>query len=263
MLIAFSVGWVQRWETTPATEWTYSLPTDECLDIADQFYGDFLLTWEHTDCATVERQTRQAFDAWQANSNLRFVPVSSQADIEIRLSAADEEQPKLLAWATRDEIVLSRKCWYVDRTFCKSIGSIPRSATFATVVALQLLTGVPLIFIKSSQFQIALSIALISQYFMLYMAVWPCIRCFDLETAMMHEIGHIVGIGHTDDKEYNRPQARVNRRESRHAQQHEHVHVPLKARAHTRTRTRKREQTCVNTAGRHTHTARARAGRYD
>lgn len=155
---------------------------------------------------------RHAFDAWQYNSETVFYETrnTSGADVVIGTEWMDDRQWIALArWHTsadgKGEIRVGiDTCWYTDRHFCHAVNrdmlflSIFMGLTWGIFVCLALynLRSRPIPFVSIPRllmWVIVLSIPALSLG-----SLYPCIICHDFTAVVIHEIGHILGFGHSD-----------------------------------------------------------------
>lgn len=220
-------GWSSTaWDGVPFDGEAAVLP----YNLSEAFYDaamrrsgvSLFFSWHAAARSEVEITARRAFDVWAHNSRVAFSQSDADARIELRareldalaqLSNASDEVAVLGLAARRSSEPLGTariwidrdRCWYADRGFCLlvrdhlallyAVGGgicclglavvLVRVRTPATS-ALDTLT-------RSAAWSVGLGVPLSG------VATYPCFACYDLETVLVHEIGHALGILHADE----------------------------------------------------------------
>ena len=187
---------------------TYNVSTDFCHEILPKFFNDYFLSWKQPSCTDISKTVRNSFDAWQYNTLLYFVQVEGIADVAVTASLNSPKHQ--LAYATTGNVqnavigVSDDKCWYSDRNFC----SVVREYQYLIFVLMSFFFVVSLVqifyvcwrpastIIDATTRIVAWSLA-IGLPLSLF-SVLPCFECFDLQTVMIHEVGHVIGLHHPD-----------------------------------------------------------------
>lgn len=190
---------------------TYNVDTAFCNQLLPRLYEDTVLTWSTFNCDDVKTLIRDSFDEWQHNSMISFLEVTNANDATVTIRADFLSRPSVIAQAgahagggviTIDE----NECWYTDRDFCASVSNHIFLIWFLVCLMWAITAGIGLYLIVRPLSRVD-AIArvvnwaiFISCPLILFSALYPCTYCFDFRYTMMHEVGHILGFGHSDDE---------------------------------------------------------------
>lgn len=198
------------WEgvAPPPPRLTYAVAPAVCPAALASTWSVAALAWSGAPtCAWVSAAVHEAFGTWQANANVTFAEVGWSDAPDVRVAVADEAVSARLAEASPDtrEITLDpAACWYADRAFCHA----------AHRDAFALYAGLGAVWVcglasagwlcrkppqprRAARRLLAWTAALAPP--LLYAALLPCLVCADLAAALAHEVGHVLGLGHSDD----------------------------------------------------------------
>lgn len=198
---------------------TYSASKTFCNDILHRFWEDRILSFHSISCDDLQWTLRRAFGAWEYNSQgikFRFV---NEDTSDIRIEVNDLKKG-LLGIATnyhhtdgrivRSTITIDdSSCWYIDNAFCHVIKTNDKSLVKSIFFVLWLSTlGLLLVYnvyrmrgnIREQRFLLML-VTWVSVFVPLvyWSVVSPCTSCHDFNLLMVHEIGHALGFGHSDE----------------------------------------------------------------
>lgn len=196
---------------------TYTIHESFCDDILPYFREDRLLSFRTFTCDDIKISVRDAFNAWQYHIPVAFkegdsgqITVSSQKLSDSKTIAQAEGS---LSFQEKREVRIklnSDKCWYTDNNFCKTINDI-QAFLVAFVTTLWVTSGLlacTLLFTPYQKIDATLRLVVWSIVFscplIWWTAIGPCRDCMAFSTTVMHEIGHLIGLGHPDDEDnYN------------------------------------------------------------
>ena len=211
-LLSVPLAWARTpgMATTPSlpSVLTYNVSQAFCQSIRRRFVEDKWFSWNIVGCEEVNMMVRQGFDAWEHNSLLSFVQTSDEADISVRASSSGDDR---LAWATVSPDrtstidIAGDNCWYTDRSFCDAVRDFS-----VTVIAFLVVTWSAAVFAiayvcwrpASTAFDAIsriVSWAVVIAQPLVLVAMYPCLTCFDFLTVHTHEVGHAIGLLHSDD----------------------------------------------------------------
>ena len=234
-VLAWEVRDARAWSRMPASSWsqlpvrtTYAVDPSACSSLC-------VMALQRFGCDDFRSVARRAFDAWGRNSGLdarevEWKPVSvftsssssssssSSPDVVIRASSlarreGEDDPNTFVAMAVRaapsnassttfaaTTITLDAGvCWHLDGATCETVLShslLLRASAFA----LLLLSSSCACFLPPSFLPLSLSaaVATLMSYFCI---AQPCFGCHDLFGALVHEVGHAIGLSHSDEGE--------------------------------------------------------------
>lgn len=172
-----------------------------------------MFTWRMFSCRDIDTMIRHAFDAWQYNSETVVYETrnASGADVVIGIGSMGEQT--WIAFARRytfgndeNEIRVDLDtCWYTDRHFCHAVNRdvIPLCiglgitwAAFLLIAFLNVLRRPSPLFSVS---RILTWVVVMAIPTLALGSLLPCLTCHDFTAVVIHEVGHILGFGHSDD----------------------------------------------------------------
>ena len=190
----------------------YHIASNICDVAKVHFYEDWMFSWRSFACGDIYTMIRHAFDAWQYNSDTVFYEThnTSGADVVIGTETLNEREWIALArrYASTDrqgEIHVSLDtCWYTDRHFCYSVNrdwvplcvGLITTWSFFLTLAIYNLCRRPQPFVSIPR--LIVWVVVLSIPTLAFGSLLPCMSCHDFTAVMIHEVGHILGFGHSD-----------------------------------------------------------------
>lgn len=185
---------------------TYRVATDFCAAVLARFRDDGFLSWRVLQCADVRALVRDAFDVWEHNSAHAFhETVRADADLTVGTDALDGRVGVARRGASSFTVALDAgACWYADRAFCHAV--VRERTTLAAVLACVWMTAVwftALGFVEPlwTAVRLLLWVVVAAVPIFAFDSLLPCLECYDFAAVMVHEVGHVLGVGHTDAAE--------------------------------------------------------------
>lgn len=206
LLAPLLLAWT-RFVPPPSFPVVYYVAPEFCNVLLPRFYEDRMLSLHGITCVHLRTMLRTSFDAWSYHvPSAAFFETPHEEDADLIISADNLDEDTLavarIAPYTMRIHMDDNRCWFSEASFCDTVSRIwpwlsPLLLTlwFAAVVITvgMVCTG--------GKRPLAL-------LFALAMAVWvpllywgayrPCLVCYDGHLVFLHEIGHIMGLGHSD-----------------------------------------------------------------
>ena len=204
------VGWHLQPGTVRPVRY-YRVADNFCDDVRRRFFEDWIFSWRRLTCADLLTMIRRAFDAWQYNSESVFSETRNETGADVVIATEWLEQRQWIAVARRSmndpgEIHVDMdQCWYTDRHFCHAVNRdvVPLSTGLGITwgvflfVALYNLFRRPIAFFSIARLLVWVVVVAIP---MLSLgSLVPCLTCYDFTAVMIHEVGHILGFGHSNE----------------------------------------------------------------
>lgn len=208
-LLLAPVAW-SVWFTSEDAPATYHIDPGFCADVLPRFREDAFLSWQTFGCADVHAGVHTAFEAWRrATTTLTLRPVDDElADVVVVATTLRVASHVAVANATdRSRLriqVDEAECWYTDRAFCHTVDrhlvlllSVMGVAWCAHVAA-----AVALLCHEVRPFRavgrLVVWAGVLAFPLVFVGALLPCMRCHDFVAVVLHEVGHVLGLGHSD-----------------------------------------------------------------
>ena len=206
--VSHCLGWTKYSNATKMFR-TYKIDASFCDVMLPRFIEDWYFTWRGISCTDIHAFVRTALDMWQHNSLVSFHEIETEdADITFRAETASSSQLAITMFGNETDATLMfnvDKCWYTDREFCAAVSNNIYPLLSSAIVSFISSTMVvtynicnPINKLDSIVRLLSWTL-LLSSVLSIVVIIFPCIRCRDFTTTVMHEAGHVIGIGHTDD----------------------------------------------------------------
>lgn len=190
----------------------YRISSDFCDSVRGHFYEDWVFTWRMFSCKDIDTMIRHAFDAWQYNSETVVYETRNASGADVVISSGSMGERAWIAFARRytfgngeNEIrVDMNTCWYTDRHFCHAVNRdlIPLCiglgitwVAFIVIAFLSLLRPSPLYSVP----RMLTWVVIMAVPTLALGSLLPCLMCHDFTAVVVHEVGHILGFGHSNE----------------------------------------------------------------
>lgn len=191
----------------------YRIDPKFCDSVRGHFYEDWFFTWRMFSCRDIDTMIRHAFDAWQYNSETVVYETHNASGADVVIGTGSMGEREWIAFARRytsgdneNEIRMDLDtCWYTDRHFCYAVNRdfVPLCIGLGiTWVAFVIIAFLNLLNRPDPYVSVPRILAWVVVMAIPTLALGsflPCLMCHDFTAVVIHEVGHILGFGHSDD----------------------------------------------------------------